>query len=146
MSGDFPKQGRTSKITLDPVSQALAATANTYAQEVASYEREISNLNKRINSLHHSLVNTFEDPNSPIRRGPITVLERDELINSYEIAKGKHKETILSIYKTQEAQFALRMGKVLRRPLSGFTFEGWEDRANPSSTSPGLPNLPQTSR
>ena len=146
MSGDFPKQGRTSKITLDPVSQALAATANTYAQEVASYEREISNLNKRINSLHHSLVNTFEDPNSPIRRGPITVLERDELINSYEIAKGKHKETILSIYKTQEAQFALRMGKVLGRPLSGFTFEGWEDRANPSSTSPGLPNLPQTSR
>ena len=147
MSGGFPKQGRTGKVTLDPITQSLAATANTYLQRIAPYKTEISNLNKRINSMKHSLINTFKPPpGSNIPLGRITVSQRNELISSIRTGIGIHNSTILNILKQSEEEFAFRMGEELGKPLSGFTFEGWKDRANPDSASPEPPTLPQTSR
>jgi hypothetical protein len=146
MSGNFPKQGRTSKVTLDPVTQALAAEVVSIIGQAAPYKIEISNLNKRINSMQHSLVNTFDEGVRGLPVGPITVVQRDQLIDSYKLQIDNYKRILDGIYKQREELFALKMGQTLGRNMSGFTFEGWKDRANPDSASPVPPTPPQTSQ
>jgi hypothetical protein len=144
MSGGFPKQGRTSTISQDPVTQGLAADAAAIIQSVLPFKTEISNLNKQVNSLQHSLYNDFDSGIVP--RGPITIVQRDLLIDAYKNQIGMYREIILMEYKAAEQSFFHIMGENVGEDLSHHTFESWKDRANPRSASPGLPKLPQTSQ
>jgi hypothetical protein len=132
MSGENPKQGRTGVQTQDPVTQQLAISAAGILDMVAYDKKEISLWKQRINSLHHSLYNAFDDPNSPeIKKGPITIHERNELISSYRSRIDQHTKSMASILKTQEEVFAYNMNKASGRDMTGFAFNNWEDRPNP---------------
>jgi hypothetical protein len=115
-------------------------------QSVKIYKDEIARLKSWINSLQLSSVNTFNLPGSPIPSGPISVQERNDLMDGFKAKIDVLEKTKLGIYKKLEEAFGVDMQKRTGRDMSGFTFDGWEDRANPDSASPEPQTSPQTSQ
>jgi len=138
--------GRTQKITQDPITIALVEQIPAIRGKVKILNEEIARLNSWINSLQLSLVNTIKLPNSPIARGPITVEQRNDLVDGYKAEIDALEKVKLGVYKSLEAGFGIWMQGRTGRDMSGFTFDGWKDRANPDSASPTPQTSPQTSQ
>jgi len=138
--------GRTQKITQDPVTIELVKQIPAIKQNVKIYKDEIARLKSWINSLQLSSVNTFNLPGSPIPSGPISVQERNDLMDGFKAKIDVLEKTKLGIYKKFEEAFGVAMQKSTGRDMSGFTVDGWKDRANPDSALPEPQTSPQTSQ
>lgn len=123
-SGETPIHGSdTQSPTKDPILLDMAYAAKFVSQSVAPYEKLISDYTKHISSLKTSLYNNIKTPT--IDKGPITVLQRDALIDSYSLRIDNLKRDILKVYTTAESTFAERIYKKTGRKLTNFTFDGY---------------------
>lgn len=137
IAGGFPVSGTdTQEVPLDPITRGMAFAAKQVEGAVKPYEEAISRANTQISSLKTSLYNNI--PTEQIPKGPISVAQRDALIDAYALQIDYYKREILSIYTVEEIEFGKKMSAMLGRPVTDFTFDGYVNRPNPSSTSQGL--------
>jgi len=144
MSGRIPALGRSYSITLDPIMQQLAIKVDDYEAQIDPHVQIIADLKNQINSIGNSLYLNIQIGDIPA--GPISVKQRDEIIDAMNLTIGAQNSVIKAIVESLQDTFATDMGKVLGRDLSGFTFAGYAKRPNPSSTSLALPKSLPTSR
>jgi len=145
MSGGIPALGQTINVSQDPIMQQLAANAPAYKAMIQPHVETISQLRNQINTMGTALA--ISQPVGDIPAGPITIEQRDKIIDAMQLTIDAKNHVILSILKEEEQTFAEEFGKAIGRDLTGFTFESvGAGRTNPRSTLPRPPMSPQTSR
>ena len=145
MSGRIPALGQTINVSQDPILQQLAANAPAYKALIQPHVEIISDLRNQINTLGTALY--INQPVGDIPIGPITIEQRDNIIDAINLTIDAQNHVILSILKEEEQTFAEEFGRTIGRDLTGFTFESvGTGRTNPRSISPVPQTLPQTSR
>jgi len=145
MSGSVPALGQTINVSQDPILQQLAANAPAYKALIQPHVEIISQLRNQINTMGTALA--ISQPVGDIPVGPITIEQRDKIIDAMQLTIDAQNHVILSILKEEEQTFAEEFGKAIGRDLVGFTFESvGTGRTNPRSTLPRPPTSPQTSQ
>jgi hypothetical protein len=144
MAGDLPAQGAVLSPTQDPVQQALEANSGFYKEMIAPHKKVISQLRNRISTISHTLRLNYSL--GGVDAGPITIRQRDDLVDALNLQIDAENHSILALLKDEEASFATEMGRRIGRDLTGFTFDGYTKLPNPSSTSQVPPKRPQTSQ
>lgn len=119
MSGSIPAEGNTIAVPQDPMTQQLAIHGDAVLKQIAPIDKQISELRNRISTLHNAFKENYTDKR-------LSVEERNELIDAYNLRISELKTQQLSIMKGAEEDFADMMNQKLGKDMSGFSFESFE--------------------
>ena len=145
MSGSIPSLGDSIPVTQDPVLQQLQMNSTSYSRLIQPYVAAISSLRSEMASIGSTLI--LNKPGfGDIPAGPITIAQRDEILDAINLKIDENNHAIVATLSQLEEDFADDMFKATGRDFTGFTFDGYQERPNPSSASTGLPKPPRTSQ
>ena len=149
--GGRPILGDVQEYTQDPVVRILAASAENLKGEVRPYLNMISDLRSQLNSMATalSLKNPYETNEVKIPAGPITIRQREAIMDDINVEINRLNHTILEVLTMEEKRLFKGIGETLNTDLTGETFDGYKWRSSRpfgGSTSPAPPTSPQTSQ
>lgn len=127
-SGSIPQLGDTVEVSNDPIMQELSILAPKWKKKIQGNVKAVGNLRNMINTMGTALnlPKDFEN----IKAGPITVKQRDRIIDSLNSQIDAHNHVIDAVLSEAEIDFADYMGKQLGRDMTGFTFANFSARVN----------------
>jgi hypothetical protein len=143
-SGGFPNPGDAMSPTADPVAILLANRADGYLATIKDIDVYVKRLRESIRRLGNSSM--WFDSNTGLSQ-PVTVKQREELIDAYNLRIGAFQAQQLAELKKREEDFAAEVLATIGKDLGAFEFNQFEAGPTPPSlVGRGLPRRPQTSQ
>ena len=137
-SGGRPTVGDAMSPTADPIAMMLSAKAEGYLSRIKDIDAEISDLRTWIKRVGRSSMWFGQ---------PITVKQREELIDAMNLRIGAFQAQQLSELKKTEEEFAADVLNATGKDLGAFEFNQFEAGPTPPHlVGRGLPRRPQTSQ
>jgi hypothetical protein len=137
-SGGFPTIGDAMSPTADPIAMLLAAKAEGYLDTIKEIDVEIGKLRNTIKRTGNTSM-WFDQP--------VTVKQREELIDAMNLRIGAFQAQQLSELKKREEEFAAEVFNATGKDLGAFEFNQFAAGPTPPHlVGRGLPRRPQTSQ